>query len=482
MADTDAPTLPDALASGNNLDAIAKQAQASIAKTTADLNKAQALSDEAYKGIEQETKTSRERFDELMRNNPHEKYKEYPIKPWDKTPPEVDPMRSFGSIASVAGILASAFTRQPIAGALNSSAAAMSALRQNDLMKYQEEKEKFKLNTEIAEKGLDWELKGFQSALETLKTDHALGVQQWMAVANRAGNDQALAIARANEWGKAGELALALQRARVEFPIKAAELEKLGNQRAAVALRDQQWMQDPANKDKVLTGKDGTPHVPPEVHLQHEAEVATLSDPERSAALQTHQMALDSAKLKDDEYLSDPNSKKVFNPKTNQAEVPADIKALHYGQALQDLKNYSKFDDVQKARLVYLRDAFVKADQDVRSAQAIDPSPKSARNRALAAAREKAQQDWETYLNKIDGEVQKRVSPKNEGETSNSSFTGREVTIPENIKSHFVNPKEKYKVGDVFDYAIDPEDLSKGVLKKKITGISASGEPTVGPP
>ena len=95
---------------------------------------------------------------------------------WQGKPPEFDAAQAFGSTASVMGILLGALTRAPLTASLNASAAAMTALRQNDLMKYKEAKETWEKNTELAMKNAkaynDQVLKG----LELMKSDHAAGL------------------------------------------------------------------------------------------------------------------------------------------------------------------------------------------------------------------------------------------------------------------------------------------------------------------
>ena len=58
------------------------------------------------------------------------------MKPWDadaeSAKRRTDPIEAFGSLASVAGILASAFTRNPMENALNASAAAMQSIKAGD--------------------------------------------------------------------------------------------------------------------------------------------------------------------------------------------------------------------------------------------------------------------------------------------------------------------------------------------------------------
>lgn len=60
--------------------------------------------------------------------------------------PEPDPIKAFGSWASVAGVLLGALTRRPLTAALNASAEAMKASRANDVAAYQDAKDTWEKN------------------------------------------------------------------------------------------------------------------------------------------------------------------------------------------------------------------------------------------------------------------------------------------------------------------------------------------------
>jgi hypothetical protein len=95
---------------------------------------------------------------------------------WQGKPPEFDAAQAFGSTASVMGILLGALTRAPLTASLNASAAAMTALRQNDLMKYKEAKDTWEKNTELAMNNAKAYNEQVLKGLELMKSDHAAGL------------------------------------------------------------------------------------------------------------------------------------------------------------------------------------------------------------------------------------------------------------------------------------------------------------------
>jgi hypothetical protein len=86
------------------------------------------------------------------------------MQPWSQKMPEHDPVRAFGSWASVFGVLVGAMARAPLATSLNASASAMEAMRRGDLATYEDAKKTWKDNSEMAVKNAEWEWKAYQDA------------------------------------------------------------------------------------------------------------------------------------------------------------------------------------------------------------------------------------------------------------------------------------------------------------------------------
>lgn len=155
------------------------------------------------------------------------------------TPP--NPIQSWGSVASVLATFGSLATRRPLMNALNSSAAAMNAIRANDAEAYQRELEQWKMNSEYAQKLNEYELKQYDILHEQYKDDkdtllahaNALTVaNQNTALAARikteglAGLESHLKDMR--EWGlKMKEFGLQVERAADDHEAKVNNLETL---------------------------------------------------------------------------------------------------------------------------------------------------------------------------------------------------------------------------------------------------------------
>ena len=89
-----------------------------------------------------------------------------------------DPITAFGSLGSVVGILASAFTHAPMANALNASAAAMTAIKENDIQGYDRAHKAWQENANLTIKRGELEHQAYQDAISVLKTNAELGMKQ----------------------------------------------------------------------------------------------------------------------------------------------------------------------------------------------------------------------------------------------------------------------------------------------------------------
>ncbi len=156
------------------------------------------------------------------------------IKPWTQKPPENNPIERFGSWASAFGILAGAITKTGLASSLNASAAAMNAMRQNDLDGYERARQAWKENTEIAIKNAEWEAKGYQNAFELFKTDQSLAQASALTVAAQADNKAAMAAIKTGDLSKLWSITEGMARFAQEGPKIQWDNMVLGSQSAAV--------------------------------------------------------------------------------------------------------------------------------------------------------------------------------------------------------------------------------------------------------
>lgn len=109
-----------------------------------------------------------------------------PPPPPDQRQYQTDPIRSFGSAASVFGILASGLTHQPLVNSLNAAAAAINARRANDDDAYKTAYQAWRDNVSI------------------LRDRHNTAMEEWRAIQDRNKNDiasfEAEARVHAAKW------------------------------------------------------------------------------------------------------------------------------------------------------------------------------------------------------------------------------------------------------------------------------------------
>ncbi len=101
------------------------------------------------------------------------------LKPWDEkqkqTEFQTDPIMAFGSLGSVFGILASAFTHAPMENALNASAAAITAIKKGDRQGYEDARKAWENNWKQAMDRHKVQHEQYQDAISLMKTNMAAG-------------------------------------------------------------------------------------------------------------------------------------------------------------------------------------------------------------------------------------------------------------------------------------------------------------------
>lgn len=110
-----------------------------------------AATDKITGDLEQVTDRTLPRLEMLSRTSGVEAEK---MKPWNADEElakrRTDPIEAFGSIGSVFGILASAFTHAPMENALNASAAAINSIKEGDSKAYDRAYKAWEDNTKQA--------------------------------------------------------------------------------------------------------------------------------------------------------------------------------------------------------------------------------------------------------------------------------------------------------------------------------------------
>ena len=109
---------------------------------------------------------------------------------WDKR--QTQPLEAFGSLGSVFGMIASAFTHAPMENALNASAAAMNAIHAGDRDSYERAHEAWKQNIDLAMKRQQMEREHYLDAFKLFDTDMRLGEAKMRDVASRFGDQKTL--------------------------------------------------------------------------------------------------------------------------------------------------------------------------------------------------------------------------------------------------------------------------------------------------
>lgn len=123
-----------------------------------------------------------------------------------------DPIEAFGSVGSVFGMIASAFTRAPMQNALNASAAAMNAIRAGDEQNFQRAWDAWKANNDLTIRRHTLENQHYQNAITMMNTNMSAGRAEMEMLATRFGDERTLFLLN-NGLDKE---ALDLQRSRAD--------------------------------------------------------------------------------------------------------------------------------------------------------------------------------------------------------------------------------------------------------------------------
>jgi hypothetical protein len=169
--------------------------------------------------------------------------------------PEPDPVRAFGSWASLFGIVMGASTKAPLTSALNASASAMKASRDWDLRKYQDAKDRFQIDMEVMEKNSKAQMERRNAYMNMFKTN--MDVANAMAQADSAAEKDKLNDWKTREEVHAASTRLALESQRQKFEMMKYQKEQyahLGYVDAAVTEKMNELapgMPDGPEKDKL---------------------------------------------------------------------------------------------------------------------------------------------------------------------------------------------------------------------------------------
>lgn len=120
------------------------------------------------------------------------------LQPWNEKEQaakyQTDPIAAFGSLGSVFGILASAFTHAPMENALNASAAAINAIKQGNRQAYEDARKAWESNYKLALERQKIQHELYTDADTLLRTNLAAFTVQSKLAATRLGDKKAMAL------------------------------------------------------------------------------------------------------------------------------------------------------------------------------------------------------------------------------------------------------------------------------------------------
>lgn len=138
------------------------------------------------------------------------------MKPWNADAEaekrRTDPITAFGSFGSVFGIIASAFTRNPMVNALNASAAAMDAIKTGDKESYERAYKAWQDNTKQALDKHKIQHDAYQDATALLSTNMTAANTKLQVLATRFGDQQMLTLLNAGMNKEVQELLASRQK------------------------------------------------------------------------------------------------------------------------------------------------------------------------------------------------------------------------------------------------------------------------------
>jgi hypothetical protein len=207
--------------------------------------------------------------------------------------PEPDPVKAFGSWASVAGVLLGALTRRPLTAALNASAEAMKASRANDVAAYQDAKDTWEKNMkEVTENA--------KLQAEAYKMNFDKNRDNWVETMRGITTLNAMYHTRAVEGREASSAKI--NQAMNTLKIAEMQAEHVRN----VQLRYDEELDVLKRADDLVKerGFPGLKDVPPEV-AAHAREMARLARTQEQEAAKRHGSA---AEIAEAQWLSRPEN------------------------------------------------------------------------------------------------------------------------------------------------------------------------------
>lgn len=163
-----------------------------------------------------------------------------------------NPMENFGSFATVFAMAASAFTHRPAINALTAGAAAMTAMRANDMDAYDKAYDAWKENTNLALKRHHAQREAFDDSIKLWKTDLGAAQEQARVVAERFGDQKALVYIENGMFPELVQYKEGEAKAAKGIADAQEKIEKVRLQKEMLELDPDYYSQDPLKKREAI--------------------------------------------------------------------------------------------------------------------------------------------------------------------------------------------------------------------------------------
>lgn len=143
-----------------------------------------------------------------------------------------DPLSSFGSLGSVFGMIASAFTHHPMQNAMEASAAAMNAIHAGDQKAYDQAHEAWKQNLDMTFKRHELERQHFEDGFKMFEANMQLGANQLKQNAVKFGDQKAMFLIDHEMWPEYFEMMDSRAKTALALKETTDKLDQIGTTQA----------------------------------------------------------------------------------------------------------------------------------------------------------------------------------------------------------------------------------------------------------
>jgi hypothetical protein len=175
-----------------------------------------------YDRMQQDYAKDRLRFDKAA-----DSYQPMADTPPAPKPPENDPLKGFGSAASIFAMIASSFSHTPAIAAMNGMASAINATKQNDWQAYDVAYKQWKDNTQLAIEHHKLQAEDMKNAMEMMQTNISAGTAMAKAVAAQSDDRIAMKLLQQGEYDKLASLQMERQRTGAAMQEAALRVQEL---------------------------------------------------------------------------------------------------------------------------------------------------------------------------------------------------------------------------------------------------------------